>query len=166
MAQDQNVPPEMMLKVERLISKDGTVPQDQVPLETVTLLSETTPRWARVPVHDDDLPEVAPAFRHVPDGKIWHIGDAVRDWTYQSLCAVVKGERVGWDVSLTLAPAAGGAFVSAYALVIYMPSVLLGQPPIGTVRIIPDHPDQNQVRAAVLSAVGELKDKQNEMLGS
>ena len=144
MAQDQNpVPPVARTGLAQMIAKgqikDGTVPQDQVPT-------------------------LAPKISHVPDGKIWNIGDAVREWAYQSLTAVVKGERVGWDVSLTLAPAAGGAFVSAYALVIYMPSVLLGQPPIGTVRIIPDHPDQNQVRAAVLSAVGELKDKQNEML--
>jgi hypothetical protein len=159
MPQDQpNESPEMRAALARMIDKGhvktGTVPQDQVPP-------------AAFPTYQDPVPEVrpyVPPFRHVPDANLRHIGDAVREWTYQALRAVSQGGRIDWDVSLGLAPAGGGAFVSAYILVIYMPSIILSDPPIGVVRVIPDDPDQDQIRTAVLSAVGEIKDKQNAML--
>jgi hypothetical protein len=145
MSQDQtpDVPEVARAGLARMIVKghikDGTVPQDQVPT-------------------------VAPAFRFVPDANVRHIGDAVREWAYQAIKAVAQGGKIDWDVSLGLAPAGGGGFVSAYILVIYMPSIILNQPPLGVVRIIPDAPDQDLVRRAVLSAVGEIKDQQNAMM--
>jgi hypothetical protein len=119
-------------------------------------------------VQQDQVPPLvqtaAPRFQFVPDAAMRHIGDAVREWTYQAIKAVAGGGRIDWDVSLGLAPAGNGSFVSAYILLIYMPSILINQPPLGVVRIIPDLPDQDQVRQAVLSAVGEIKDQQNAMM--
>jgi len=149
MPQDQpNESPAMRTNLAALIAKghikDGTVPQDQVPLMAPA-----------------DVPPAAPR-RLVPEANVWNIGDAVRDWTYQAVRAMAQGERIGWDVSLSLAPA-GGSFVSAYILVIYVPSILLNQPPQGAVRVIPDNPDQNEVRTAVMSTVGELRDQRRAM---
>lgn len=153
MPQDQ-VPAEsaeMRTKVESLIDRGFFTPQDQVPP-------------AAFPTYQDPVPEMAPAFQFVPDANVRHIGDAVREWTYQAVKAMAQGGRIDWDVSLGLAPSGPGSFISAYILLIYMPSIILNQEPIGTVRIIPDLPDQDQVRQAVLSAVGELKDRQNAMM--
>ena len=135
--------------------KDGTVPQDHMPKVPLMKSQDQVPLMK--------VPEMAPAFRHVPDANLRHIGDAVREWAYQAIKAAAQGGRISWDISLGLAPAGNGSFVSAYILVIYMPSILLGQPPLGVVRIIPDDPDQDLIRQAVLSAVGEIKDKQNSM---
>lgn len=124
---------------------------------------------AAVPLEDAPgavPPEAVPAHvvHRVPGTSVWNIGDAVRTWVVQALAAAAHGDRLGWDVSLTLVPAAGGVLVSAYALVVYMPSAMLGQPALGVVRILPDHPDQNEVRKAVLSAVGELREQRSKML--
>lgn len=145
MPQDQtpDVPPVARTGLERMIA-DGQIKAETVP--------------------QDHVPSVAPAFRFVPDANVRHIGDAVREWTYQAIAAVAQGGRIDWDVSLGLAPAGNGSFITAYILVIYMPSILLGQPPLGVVRMIPDTPDQDLVRQAVLSAVGEIKDRQSAMM--
>ncbi len=160
MPQDQpSESPAMRTNLAALIAKghikDGTVPQDQVPLLDVPPF--------RVPDHDvPDAVRMTPR-QLVPEAHVWNIGDAVRDWTYQAVRAIAQGERLGWDVSLGLAPVAGGQYVTAYLLVIYMPSILINEPELGVVRIIPDLPDQNMVRAAVMSAVGELKDQRKNM---
>jgi len=161
MPQDQNPEsPEMRTNLARMIAKghikDGTVPQDQMPKVPLMKSQDQVPLMK--------VPEMAPPFRHVPDANVRHIGDAVREWAYQAIKAAAQGGRISWDISLGLAPAGGGQFVSAYILVIYMPSIIIKDPAIGVVRIISDDPDQDLIRQAVLSAVGEIKDKQNATL--
>jgi len=96
----------------------------------------------------------------VPDGKISCTGDAVREWVRTALALAGTGERYHYDVSLVMVPGPA-AVMSAYAIVIYVPSPVLNQSAIGTVKLVDDFPTEIAITNAVRPAVAELRDKQS-----
>jgi hypothetical protein len=103
-------------------------------------------------------------WHKVPEGNVRHIGDLVCGWAEQTLIACSAGERYWFNTSMVAVPATGGRVMTMTAVVIYTPSPLLGQPPVGTVRMIGDMPSKADVETAVRSAVEELRaSRSNEL---
>lgn len=100
----------------------------------------------------------------VPEGGMRNIGDSVREWTRSGIAAVAAGDRFEWDTGLVLIPGPQGGLMTAYTIVLFLPSPLLGAPPLGTVRPLPDNPPKELVQTAALSAVEELRERRSRLL--
>lgn len=107
----------------------------------------------------------APGTRNlVPDGRITHTGETVREWVRAALArSAAAGERFHYDASLVMLPSPNG-MMSAYAIVIYTPSARLDLKPFGAVKMVGDFPDESEIVKAVRSAVEELRQMQSEAL--
>lgn len=102
----------------------------------------------------------------VPDSGPWNIGDAVREWARAAVASCAAGERLGWDTNLALTPNGQGGMMTTYLLTVFLPSPVLGRPALGTVRPLPDYPNESVVRDSVRSAVEELRAQRSRILGN
>lgn len=122
-----------------------------------------------IPVRGKDVPPPAPGTRNlVPDGRITYTGERVREWVRAALVRMAAaGERFHYDASLVMLPGTRetrGVPVSAYAIVIYTPSALVGRDAIGAVRAVGDFPSDKDVTEAVRAAVADIRDQQSTAL--
>lgn len=121
-----------------------------------------------ISVRGTDVPPAAPPApgtrNLVPDGKITHTGEMVREWVRAALARVGTGEQWLYDVSLVMLPGGTGTMVSAYAIVIYTPSPIMGAKPLGVVKMVTDMPDRDGIRDVVRAAVGEIRNARSAAL--
>lgn len=107
----------------------------------------------------------APGTRNlVPEGKIIHMGDQVREWVRAALVRVGTGERWHYDASLVMIPSGRGTMSTAYAITLFTPSPIVGHKPIGLVKVVSDFPSREEIRDMVSTAVAEARQARSAMI--
>lgn len=153
MARDHEMAPEPdgTRHVEQAAPERGTAPE---PVRRSTM--EPLPARAM-----DEPPAAPPApgtrRNLVPDGRITHTGETVREWVRAALVQVGTGERWEYDASLVMLPSGRGTMSTAYAIVIFTPSPIMGDKPIGVVKVVSDYPSRDEVKSTVRAAVAEAR---------